>query len=246
MLVELPKADTDGTTLQVYLLGQVDFAAALRLQRRLHFEVTGDRASAALIVCEHPPTISVGRQGSRSHIRLDTDAVDLRGWPIRWVNRGGGCVLHVPGQLAFYSILPLDRLGLGIAEYISVLGETIRDLLDDFTVRSAARGAGVWAGGRCAAVIGVSVRDWVTSYGAYINVHPPLDFFRHVCLDGETMTSLERERGGPVRPSLVRERLVEHFRTRFGFTKAICFTEHPALERLGRPTSIAVRAMERV
>jgi hypothetical protein len=44
------------------------------------------------------------------------------------------------------------------------------------------------------------------------------------------MTSLERERRGPVRPSLVRERLMEHFRARFDFGRVALFTEHPMLE----------------
>ena len=54
--------------LQVYLLGTVDFDALLRLQRRLHYEISGDRGQAALILCEHPPLITVGRHGSRAHI----------------------------------------------------------------------------------------------------------------------------------------------------------------------------------
>ena len=34
--------------LQVYLLGTVDFEALLRCQRRLHYEISGDRAQARL------------------------------------------------------------------------------------------------------------------------------------------------------------------------------------------------------
>src|SRR5205809_360592 len=100
--------------LQVYLLGAVDFEAALAWQRRLAFNVAGDRASACLVLCEHPPIITVGRQGSRGHLRFDQEELQLRGWRVRWVNRGGGCLLHVPGQLAVYPILALDQLGLGL------------------------------------------------------------------------------------------------------------------------------------
>jgi hypothetical protein len=59
------------------------------------------------------------------------------------------------------------------------------------------------------------------------------------------MTSLERERGGPVRPSLVRERLIEHFRNRFDFARVTLFTDHPALDRDVRRLPAAVREMER-
>src|SRR5260370_7169288 len=105
------------------MFGVVDFETALRLQRRLHFEVCENRTQAALMLCEHPPAISVGRQGSHAHIRWTGEEVVPRRLPVRWVNRGGGCVLHLPGQLAVYPILPLDRLGLDVADYLRRLGE---------------------------------------------------------------------------------------------------------------------------
>src|SRR4051794_29952651 len=88
------------TRLQAYLLGQVDFEAALALQRRLVYEIAGDRTRAALILCEHPPLITVGREGSRSHVLCDDAELQGRHWRVRWVNRGGGVWLHLPGQLA--------------------------------------------------------------------------------------------------------------------------------------------------
>src|SRR3954447_16736143 len=109
MRASLTVPDASEPALQVYLLGLVDFETALRFQRRLHFDVCDGRMAAALVLCEHPPIITVGRLGSRAHLRSEADDPDH---PVRWVNRGGGCILHLPGQLAVYPILPLDRLGL--------------------------------------------------------------------------------------------------------------------------------------
>src|SRR5206468_9807840 len=133
-----------------------------------------------------------------------------------------GCILHAPGQLAVYPILPLDRLGLDVAQYLLRLGAALHDLVGDFSIGREARHAasGVWVGPRQLAAIGVAVRDWVSYFGAYLNVSPDLEPFRLVrCspASDEPMTSLERERRGSVRPSLVRERLIEHFQARFGF-----------------------------
>lgn len=230
------------STLQAYLLGMLDFESMLRLQRRLHFDVTSDRRQAAVVLCEHAPTITIGRQGSRAHVHLEPEELNTRRWTVRWVNRGGGCLLHVPGQIALYSVLPLDRLGYSLPDYVERLGGAIRDLLEDFSLHAEIRvdERGVWVGERLLAAVGVSVRDWVTTFGAYINIHPALDLFRcvttvHDCL--EPMTSLERERRGPVRPSLVRERLIEHFRARFGYGRVTLFSEHPLLagSSLGSP-----------
>lgn len=219
--------------LQIYLLGVVDFATVLRLQKRLVYDISGQRDQAALILCEHPPLITVGRQGSRAHLLCDEDELRARQWDVRWVNRGGGCLLHLPGQLAIYPILPLDRLQLGVSAYLAQLQVALADVLADFSVQATScEKAGVWVGERPIAAVGVAVRDWVSYFGAVLNLNVPLEPFRLIRWGGpltEPMTSLERERRGPVRPSLVRQRLIEHFRNRFGFARTALFSEHVSL-----------------
>ncbi|MCS6850365.1 MAG: lipoyl(octanoyl) transferase LipB [Gemmataceae bacterium] len=230
----LPTPPRPGSTLQAYLLGQVDFEALLAVQQRLVYEVAGNRDQAVLILCEHPPLITVGREGSRAHILYELDELRSRELTVRWVNRGGGCWLHAPGQLAIYAVLPLDRLGLGLQAYVRRLETVARAVLADFYVPSHlhASHAGVWVGNRPLAPIGVAVRHWVSYYGAIFNVHPDLRPFRWVRLghaDAGPMTSLERERRGPLRPALVRERFLEHFAAQFGFARTTLFFEHPQL-----------------
>jgi lipoyl(octanoyl) transferase len=230
--------------LQVYLLGSVDFEAALAFQRRLVYQVSGDRRGAALILCEHPPLITVGRQGSRAHLLCEPEELRARRWRVRWVNRGGGCLLHLPGQLAVYPVLALDRLGLGLQEYLDRLQAVVVATLDDFSVRGETRPGqpGVWVGDRLIAGLGVAVRDWVAYYGLALNVHPDLEPFRRVRCggpDAEPMTSLERERRGPLRPSLVRQRLLEHFAARFGFARTALFFDHPSLSRRAPSDALA-------
>jgi lipoyl(octanoyl) transferase len=217
--------------LQAYLLGPVEFEAALAFQRRLVYAVTGDRGSAFLVLCEHPPLITVGREGSRNHIRFEPDELRARRWAVRWVNRGGGCLLHVPGQLAVYPVLALDRLGLGIQIYLDRLQAVVLAVLDDFGVHGQMRPGqpGVWVGARLIADVGVAVRSWVSYYGLALNINPALDQFRGVRTGGPVdgpMTSLERERRGPLRPALVRERLLDHFANRFGFGHVSLFSDH--------------------
>src|SRR5437762_522199 len=125
----------EADVLSVYLLGEVELDAVLRLQRRLHFEVTGDKNQAFLVVCEHPPLVTMGRQGSRSHLKVDPAEL---GWPVRWVGRGGGCWLHRPGQIAVYAVFPLDRLGLSIGDYLHDLGSVFAATFGDFSVRQRA------------------------------------------------------------------------------------------------------------
>lgn len=218
--------------LQVYLLGTVDFEAALRFQRRLQFDISGDRTQAALILCEHPPLITIGRHGSRAHILFEPAELARRGWPIRWVHRGGGCWLHLPGQMALYAVLPLDRLGLSVPDYLRALGTVAQRVLAEFDVRSDWLAGGVHVRSRLIAGVGVAIHDWITSFGLCLNTHPSLDLYRHIHCSPrfpEPMTSLERERRGRVQPALVRQRLIEHFQTVFGFSRVALFSDHPAL-----------------
>jgi lipoyl(octanoyl) transferase len=237
--------DGIGAALQIYMLGSVEFDAALAFQRRLVYEVAGERRRAALILCEHRPSlITVGRQGSRVHIRCDPEELRARQWRVRWVNRGGGCLLHMPGQLAIYPVLALDRLGLGVQEYLEALQQVVIMTLADFGVRAERGGErpGVSVGGRLIAGLGVAVRDWVTYYGAYLNVNPALVPFRLVSCGGPErlpMTSVERERRGRLRPALVRERLLEHFTALFAFPRTALFSDHPSLNRKARADAVA-------
>ncbi len=232
-----PRVSPDaGPLLQVYLLGAVEFEAALGLQRRLVYQVAGDRDTAALILCEHPPLITVGRSGSRAHILWEPDELKARRWAVRWVNRGGGCLLHLPGQLAIYPILPLDRFGLGVQAYLDRLRRALVDLLSDFNIKAQTRPnkAGLWVNSRPIAEVGIAVRQWVSYFGAALNVHPDLELFRSLRTGGPEdgpMTSLVRERNAPLRPALVRERFLEHFTRHFPCARVSLFFSHPSLSR---------------
>jgi lipoyl(octanoyl) transferase len=230
--------------LQVYLLGTVDFEEMLRAQRRLVYEVSGDRSRAVLVLCEHSPLISIGREGSREHVGFEPRELTAREWPLRWVNRGGGGLLHMPGQLAVYPILPLDRLKLSLHDYLDRLHRVLLDVITNMEVPAEVRPgrAGVWSNGRLLAHVGVAVREWVTYFGATINVHPDLEPFRRVLIAGpgeSPMTSLARERRDPVRDATVRQRLVESFAREFGFGRTSLFHTHPALTRPAAADAVA-------
>src|SRR5687768_15879309 len=105
----------DGRGAQGHLLGVVPFEAALALQQRLAYECGGERvARATILLCEHEPLVTVGRQGSRLHLRADDAELARRGLEIRFVKRGGGALVHAPGQLAAYAVVPLARFGLTV------------------------------------------------------------------------------------------------------------------------------------
>ena len=234
MAAELPGASE--SVLRAYMFGLMDFDAALHLQRRFVDQVQGERSRAFVMLCEHPPQISVGREGSWAHMQAPTGEMRTNGLPVRWVNRGGGCILHQPGQLAIYSIMALDRRDLTIPAYLDKLHQSLADALHDFclSVQPNLNQRDVCVAGRAIAHVGVAVSQWVSYFGAVLNINPDLSAWRRTRWENPnwpTMTSIERERRGPLRQALLRERLLEHFATRFGFERTSLFMDHPSLRR---------------
>lgn len=231
---------TDGTLpapLEIYLLGLVDFEDAQALQRRLVYEF-GERAGASLVLCEHPPTISVGRAGSRMHIQADDE--ELRDWgvAVRWLNRGGGCMLHMPGQITAYLILPLEPLGLDVQRYLAQLGQVLLAVLNEFDLARAARfdGSGATLAGDRVASVGIAVRRWIAYYGFTLNVGPflaPFQLIEERAPDGSLVhqTSMESVRQRPAPMAKVRESLIRHIEAVFGLERHVLFTSHPSIRR---------------
>ena len=249
--------------LEAFLLGQLDFDRALALQQRLVAE-SHHRADGqiALLLCEHPTIITVGRGGSPGQIAMQNSLIRNRQIEIRWVNRGGGCFLHCPGQLAIYPIVPLQWHGFSVGQFLERFHAGIVETLGDLNVPIKARpGVGTGESGATAgrgfftdghqgattgrgfvsaihgrtgqlAAMGVAVRHWITYYGAYLNVCPPMGLFRLVENDpaGQPpMSCLVAERCGPVRMTGVRAALVRRLAECFGCDRYHLYTGHPLL-----------------
>lgn len=242
-----PASDFAGPAVAAHLLGVVDFDACLALQQRLVYEASGSRdGRITLLLCEHPPLITVGRQGSRAHIRLSERELQSRQLDVRWINRGGGCLLHAPGQLAVYPIVPLGSHRLTVGDYLRRLEAGVAATLAELDVPTETRPGctGLWTRSGQVAVFGAAVKSWTTYHGAFINVCPAMPPFRHVVTDptGRTrMTSLVLQRQRPVKMTSVREGLIRHLTAAFGCDRYHLYTGHSLLPRPSQPLPNRVR-----
>lgn len=235
----MSRPDTPTPPLEVYLLGLVDFDEVQRLQRRLVYDL-GDRPGAALVLCEHPPTISVGRSGSRAHVRADD--VELRGMgiPVRWINRGGGCVLHLQGQLSANLVLSLPAFGLDVRCYLAGLHRLLVDVLAEFDLAGTTRpeAPGVFLGSGRVATVGVAIGRWIAYHGFTLNVGAYLEPFRLVDEPAPVAgsspirpTSMEARRQRPTPMPKVREAVIRHVERTFGLERNHVYTAHPLIRR---------------
>jgi len=230
----------DGTVVQAFLLGEIEYDRCLALQQKL-VDDAHSRADRriVLLLCEHPPVITIGRSGSREDVQLRS--VQLAGRPIdvRSAQRGGGAVLHLPGQLAVYPIVPLERLGWSVGEFLSRFQAGLLASLAELQVQGQAKPEqyGIWGNSGQLASLGVGIKHWITHFGAQINVLPPLHLFQYVVTDPishSTAGSLASELGCSPRMANVRSRVVRGVSEALGCEKYHLYTSHPLLERIGR------------
>lgn len=224
---------TPGPQLDAYLMGVTDYDACLALQQRLVYELSGrDDGRIHLLLCEHHPIVTVGREGSWSDLPDDEATRATAGLQVRWVNRGGGTLLHLPGQLAIYPIVPLFWYGWTVGEYLLRLQDGLRTVLTDLgiTARPAEDSFDVWGRTGVLASVGAAVRGWTTCHGAFVNLGGQLDLLRRYRTPtAGRISTLSWERRGPVSPTRLREATIRRLSVAFGVSRYHVHVGHPLL-----------------
>src|SRR5277367_1082598 len=121
--------------------GRLDYATGLALQKTLVELRHQQRIGNTLLLLEHPPVLTLGRNSSRANILASDDFLAYRGVEIHEINRGGDVTYHGPGQLVGYPILDLRSFSLsdtgqrlGAVDYVRLLEESLIRALGDFAV----------------------------------------------------------------------------------------------------------------
>jgi lipoyl(octanoyl) transferase len=208
-------------------LGAIPYARALEIQRRA---VTARKAGYVpdlLILCEHFPVITLGRNGKREHLRASERVLRQMNVEFYDTERGGDITFHGPGQIVGYPILDLTQLRRDVRWYVEQLEEVMIGASAEYGI--AARRAegmhGVWvpapdgATAEKLGALGVHISRWVTSHGFAYNVSTDLRNFDLIVPCGlahTKATSLEKILGRAVTEEDVQPRLVANFAKIFG------------------------------
>lgn len=182
----------------------LDYRSAWEKQEEIHAEVLAGGEEAILLV-EHPPTITFGRRKEASAAHLVATPPELRNLHVDLVesDRGGDITFHGPGQIVAYPILRLADHKLSVGAYMRRLQEAVITTLADFHVTGHldCSAPGVWvdfadpaepSAKICA--VGVRVKRGVTLHGLALNVEPDLSFFDLIvpCGLSRPVTSLHK------------------------------------------------------
>ena len=197
-------------TCAVHSLGRVPYGQAWEMQRALVQQRKAGETGDTLLLLEHPPVITLGRNARREHLLTPPERLAALGIEVAATNRGGDITFHGPGQLVGYPILDLARIRKDVLWYVRTLEEALIRAAREFGVLAGRREGmtGVWVEGEKLASIGVHISRWVTSHGFALNLDTDLQCFRHIVPCGIAacrMTSLRQLLDRPPDRSQVEE-----------------------------------------
>lgn len=166
--------------LSVRRLGRLRYADGLALQQQLVAQRQQGTIPDTLLLLEHEPVFTLGRNARQENLLFPADALRARGFDVFEAGRGGDVTYHGPGQLVGYPILDLSPDRRDVHRYVRDLEEVmIRTCADFGVVAARIQGlTGCWVGDEKLGAIGVRISRWVTSHGLALNVDLDLEPFR--------------------------------------------------------------------
>jgi lipoyl(octanoyl) transferase len=120
-------------------------------------------------------------------------------------NRGGKTTYHGPGQRIIYFMINLNNRKKDIRKFITIIEESLIDLLKIYKVESTTfkDRVGIWVTGnngkllkkeKKIGAIGLRLKNWVTYHGLSFNINPEMGYYDYInaCgLENYKNTSLE-------------------------------------------------------
>jgi lipoyl(octanoyl) transferase len=142
--------------IQYLYLGRMGYDDALQLQAQVAAWRYEGRVGNVLLLLEHPPVLTLGRNADRANVLASDDLLAARGVTLHQINRGGDVTYHGPGQLVGYPIFDLRSLRnpsggrMGPVDFVRRMEEVLIRVCGAFGLRAGRIPGltGVWCDAR--------------------------------------------------------------------------------------------------
>lgn len=211
--------------LVVQYLERTPYREGLALQKDLAEKRKQGLIEDTLLLLEHDPVITLGRNTGQASLLASPHLLESRGVELVESDRGGDATFHGPGQVVGYPIIDLRPDRKDIRRYVRSIEAVMIGTLAHFGLQAEGRvdTPGVWLSDpdRKIGAIGARISRWVTHHGFALNVNTDLSFFDLIIPCGirdKGVTSMARELGRRVSVSDVMAVVVKEFAAEFGRT----------------------------
>ena len=179
-------------------LGRMDYKPSWDFQKNFHQDVFSGRETDTLILVEHEPVYTLGKNANKEHL-LDKSNSRVK---VYNVERGGDITFHGPGQLVGYPILNLNNFKKNISWFMRTLENILIECLNTYNIDAYQKKGltGVWVNDEKIGAQGVKISRWVTMHGFSLNINTDLSFFDMIVPCGIAnckVTSMEKLLGAP-------------------------------------------------
>lgn len=210
----------------VFDLSLTGYDEALSFQKQTWQKVRENILPSALIICEHYPVITLGRQGKPANILAGPEDLRQKNITVFSTDRGGDVTYHGPGQIIFYPVFNLNFFGKDIHLFLRNLEEAVIRYLNEkigIYGHRLSEYTGVWVNDKKIASIGIAVRQWITYHGLSLNVYNSVkENFRLIrpCGTDKDITSIEEVKGIRIGLEEVKRGMVDKIKQVFRFQEA--------------------------
>lgn len=215
--------DLTGRRLDVRDLGRdIAYEAAFALQERLVGQRRAGEIGDTLLLLEHAPVYTLGRNAAAANVVFSDAQLAARGIECVPTTRGGDVTYHGPGQLVGYPIIDLGRASRHVLWYVDRLEAVLVEAVSAFGISGGCdgRNRGVWVGNDKLAALGVRITQGVTMHGFALNVSVNLDDYAGIVACGiqdAGVTSMDRLLRRDVAMAEVKTALIDAFVRQFGY-----------------------------
>jgi lipoyl(octanoyl) transferase len=190
--------------------------------REKELDLLSTNTEHRLLMVEHPPVFTLGKNGKKEHILVSDEQLKNLGIEFFHINRGGDITYHGWQQVVGYPILDLDKFKTDLGWYLRSLEQVIINVLSDYGIKGErSQGeTGVWIQpedpfmARKICAMGIKCSRWITMHGFALNVNTDLSHFEFIVpcgIQGKAVTSLEKELGYKVNYEEVKEKIRKQF-----------------------------------
>lgn len=174
------------------------FSPIFELQVKRREQVNRNEENECLLLLEHTPVFTAGKQFKPEHLLIPQDECARRGVEFVFTDRGGDITYHAPGQLVGYPIINLHKRGLTVAQYLRTIEQIIIDTLNHYDIPATRYPpyTGVWVHNRKLSAIGISIKNGISYHGFSINYDLDLTPFQWIIpcgISDKPVSSIKRE-----------------------------------------------------